>query len=65
MTDEQKWLLLYGSRWVDWWELADSESSLSVSDLSERMRDAGMLESDHKRLKVRLKQKEENEPIRV
>lgn len=64
MTDEQRWLLLYGRRWVDWWELANAEGD-SVSGLSERMHDAGMLEADRRKLRVRLKPKEANESIRV
>ena len=65
MTDEQHWLLLYGRRWVDWWELEDSEGILGISNLAERMHDALLLESDRSKLRVRLKPKEENEPIRV
>lgn len=65
MTDEQRWLLLYGRRWVDWWELEDSEATLGVSELFERMMDYGKLEVDVKTNQVRLKTKEENEPVRV
>lgn len=64
MTDEQLWLLRYGRGWVDWWELA-SETGDDLSSLAERMHDARLLESDHARLRVRLKPKEENESIRV
>lgn len=62
MTDEHRWLLLYGRRWIDWWELEDNGD---LNPIFERMHEAGMLESDHARLKVRLKPKEENEFIRV
>ena len=62
MTDEQRWLLLYGSRWVDWWELEDSGD---LSPMFERMHDARLLESDQSRLRVRLKPKERSELIRV
>lgn len=65
MTDEQRWLLLYGRRWVDWWELEDNQAILGISDLAERMHDTQSLESDPSRLRVRLKPKEENESIRV
>ena len=64
MTDEQIWLLQFGRRWVDWWELANAEDT-DISPLCERMHEAGMLESDHRRLRVRLKPKEEDESIRV
>ena len=62
MTDEHRWLLLYGRRWVDWWELEDNGD---LNPMFKRMHDAQLLEGDHARLKVRLKPKEENESIRV
>lgn len=62
MTDEHRWLLLYGRRWIDWWELEDNGD---LNPMFERMHEAGMLESDHTKLRVRLKPKEENESIRV
>jgi hypothetical protein len=75
MTDEHRWLLFYGRRWVDWWEFEDDprmprfeerRDTLGVPDLIERMHAAGLLESDRKRLRVRLKtKKERNESIRV
>jgi hypothetical protein len=64
MTDEQIWLLRYGRGWVHWYDLAN-ETGDDLSKLAERMHEARMLESDHARLCVRLKPKEENEPIRV
>lgn len=64
MKDEDIWLLQFGRRWVDWWELSNEDGS-NISALCERMHDAGKLESDHTKLRVRLKPKEKDEPIRV
>jgi hypothetical protein len=58
MTDEQIWLLRFGSGWVNWWELAD-ESGDDINPVAERMHEAQMLEKDAKRMRVRLKTKEE------
>ena len=40
MTDEQKWLLQYGSGWVGWWDVADKGNvgELGVDPLFERLR---------------------------
>jgi hypothetical protein len=64
MTDEQIWLLRFGRGWVDWWELAD-ETSIDIDPIAERMHNAQMLEKDTNSLRVRLRPKEENEPIRI
>lgn len=64
MTDEQIWLLKYGSRWVDWWELANADET-GVDALCERLHEGNKLERDHKKLRVRLKPKEKDESIRV
>jgi hypothetical protein len=65
MTPEQIWLLKYGRGWIHWYELAD-ESGDGVDELLERMHEAQLLKSDHKRMCVRLKtEKERNESIRV
>jgi hypothetical protein len=58
MTDEQIWLLRFGRGWVNWWELAN-ESGDDINSLAERMHEAQMLEKDAKRMRVRLKTKEE------
>lgn len=63
MTDEQKWLLLYGRRWVDWWEL--EEENGEISPVFERLSDANKLKQNASTLRVRLKTKEENESISV
>lgn len=63
MKDEDIWLLMYGSRWVDWWELANADET-DISELCQRLHESDKLERDHKKLRVRLK-KGKDEPIRV
>ena len=64
MTDEQRWLLIYGRQEVPWYELITGPVGGQLADpLFERLRDAGKLEADISRMTVRLK--EENESIRV
>jgi len=61
MRDEDIWLLMYGSRWVDWWEVGN-EDETDVNDLWTRMHGARKLEVDKGGLRVRLK-KEKNESV--
>lgn len=63
MKDEDIWLLMYGSRWVDWWELGNADET-DISELCQRMHESNKLESDKDGLRVRLK-KGKDEPIRV
>ena len=61
MTDEDIWLVRFGSGWVDWWEL-QNETSEGVTPIFHHLFEAGKLETSMESLKVRLKP---NEPIRV
>jgi hypothetical protein len=64
MTDEQKWLLIYGRQEVPWYKVITGLTGEQITDpLFERLRDAGKLKADINRMTVRLK--EENESIRV
>ena len=69
MTDEQKWLLIFGRDWHPCEELEDAEGEIAY--LYDRMSTAGdlrgrLLEHDPSRYEVRLRPpKEENEPIRI
>lgn len=62
MKDEDKWLLVYGRGWVDWWELENSDDE-DLNPLFVRLSEAGKLEMDPNYVRVRLKEKDE--PIRV
>jgi hypothetical protein len=53
MTPEQKWLLLFGSGWVNWSEVADKDYKLLFNDMPR-----GSLEINPERNQVRLKQYE-------
>lgn len=61
MRDEDIWLLMYGSRWVDWWELGNADET-DINELCTRMHESGKLEGDSNGLRVRLK-KEKNESV--
>lgn len=64
MTDEQKWLLIYGRQEVPWYKVITGLTGEQITDpLFARLRDAGKLKADIGRMTVRLK--EENESIRV
>lgn len=64
MTDEQKWLLIYGRQEVPWYKVITGLTGEQITDpLFARLRDAGKLKADINRMTVRLK--EENESIRV
>ena len=64
MTDEQKWLLIYGRQEVPWYKVITGLTGEQITDpLFTRLRDAGKLKADIGRMTVRLK--EENESIRV
>jgi hypothetical protein len=66
MTDEQVWLLRYGRGWIPWYELLDgSVGEQEVDPLHTRLTEAGKMEINQNTMCVRLKQKEENEPIRI
>ena len=59
MTDEQIWLLKYGSGWVPWYELVDGPlGEQEVDPLHVRLVDAGKIEVDKKQMRVRLKEKQ-------
>jgi len=58
MKVEDIWLLRFGRGWIPWYELADVTKE-DVDPLLERMHEAGLLETDHNLLCVRLKPKEE------
>ena len=65
MTDEQIWLLKYGSDWVPWYELLHGPvGEQEVDPIHSRLLDAGKMEIDKNTMRVRLK-REKNEPIRV
>lgn len=65
MTDEQVWLLKYGSNWVPWYELVDGPvGEQEVDPIHSRLLDAGKMEIDKNTMRVRLK-REKNESIRV
>lgn len=58
MKDEDKWLLVYGRGWVDWWELEDTNDE-QLNPLFVRLSEAGKLEMDANYVRVRLKEKDE------
>lgn len=65
MTDEQIWLLKYGSGWVPWYALLDGPVGEQEADpLHSRLLGAGKIEIDKNTMRVRLK-REKNESIRV
>jgi hypothetical protein len=65
VTDEQIWLLKYGRGWVSWYELLDGPiGEQEVDSLHTRLLEAGKIQIDKNKLRVRLKEKT-NEPIRV
>lgn len=65
MTDEQKWLLIFGSGWVPWYAVVDGPpGEQEVHPLHTRLTEAGKIEVDKNTMRVRLK-KEVNEIIRV
>lgn len=57
MTPEQKWLVIFGSGWVDWVEVLNTAHDVLFNEIPH-----DMLEIDRLRQQVRLKQ---NELIRV
>lgn len=59
MKDEDKWLLVYGRGWVDWWELEDTNDE-QLNPLFVRLSEAGKLEMDANYVRVRLKEKDES-----
>ncbi len=59
MRDEDKWLLVYGRGWVDWWELEDTNDE-QLNPLFVRLSEAGKLEMDANYVRVRLKEKDES-----
>ena len=59
MKDEDKWLLVYGRGWVDWWELEDTNDE-RLDPLFVRLSEAGKLEMDANYVRVRLKEKDES-----
>jgi hypothetical protein len=63
MTDEQIWLLKYGRGWVSWYELVYGPAgNVTVDPIHTRLVDAGGIEIDKERMRVRLKTKEEVNP---
>lgn len=59
MKDEDKWLLVYGRSWVDWWELEDTNDE-QLNPLFVRLSEDGKLEMDVNYMRVRLKEKDES-----
>lgn len=59
MKDEDKWLLVYGRGWVDWWQLEDA-NDLQLDPLLSRLSEAEKLEFDINYGRVRLKEKDES-----
>ena len=59
MKDEDKWLLVYGRGWVDWWELEDTNDE-QLNPLFVRLSEDGKLEMDANYVRVRLKEKDES-----
>ena len=59
MKDEDKWLLVYGRGWVDWWELEDTNDE-QLDPLFVRLSKAGKLEMNSSYGRVRLKEKDES-----
>jgi len=53
MSDEYIWLLLFGTGWVDLWELVEKYNPVFV-----RLSEADKLEMDENLERVRLKEKE-------
>jgi hypothetical protein len=60
MTPEQKWLLIFGSGWVDWDTIYEGGSD--YVHLADSLHNSQQLESDFARYQVRVIK---NEPIRV
>lgn len=58
MKDEDKWLLVYGRGWVDWWELEGTNDE-QLDPLFVRLSEDGKLEMDANYVRVRLKEKDE------
>lgn len=59
MTDEQKWLVLFGSGWVPWYAVVDGPpGDQEVNPLHTRLVAAGKMEIDKNRMVVRLKANE-------
>ncbi len=59
MTDEQKWLVLFGSGWVPWYVILDGPpGDQKVNPLHARLTAAGKMEIDKNRMVVRLKANE-------
>lgn len=57
IPDEQLWLLKYGRGWVAWYELVDGPvGEQDVDPLHTRLLEAGKIEIDRNRLRVRLKE---------
>lgn len=56
MTDEQKWLVLFGSGWVPWYAVVDGlPGDQEVNPIHTRLVEAGKMEIDKNRMVVRLK----------
>ena len=64
MTDEQKWLLVFGRGWHPYEAIEDAQGE--IVEVFRRMSAAGKLEGNPSTYEVRLRApKEENESIRV
>lgn len=59
MKDEDKWLLVYGRGWVDWWDLEGTNDE-QLDPLFVRLSEDGKLEMDESYVRVRLKEKDES-----
>ena len=56
MTDEQKWLVLFGSGWVPWYAVVDGPpGDQEVNPIHTRLVEAAKKEIDKNRMGVRLK----------
>jgi hypothetical protein len=63
MTDEQKWLLVFGKGWQPYEKVA--EAGGEIPNVFSRMSAAGMLEGDPFTYQIRLRPEKPNESIRV
>ena len=56
MTDEQKWLVLFGSGWVPWYAVVDGPpGDQEVNPIHTRLVEAGKMEIDKNKMVVRWK----------
>ena len=59
MTDEHIWLLKYGRGWVSWYELLNGAvGEQEVDPIHRRLVEAGGIEIDKNKMRVRLKPEE-------